>query len=160
MESWLGADAGPRAWMMKGIAKCAVDSNFTITTADGTKSFPGQWGLFGGWKTSPLLGQDKRERMSACILALLNGNDESLALCIVGPGASPFSDACSDAGMTVREGGYFGDLFAQSPTRLRRGSRRRPRDHTTGAPASPRRAPTAAPRPTPPARTTSSSPGG
>jgi hypothetical protein len=54
--------------------------------------------------------------VSSCILTLLNGNNESLQLGIVGPGGSPFSDAIGDSNLSVREGGYFGDLFAASPT--------------------------------------------
>ena len=38
-----------------------------------------------------------------------------LALGIVGPGGSPFSDACDDPKIDLREGGFFGDLFANNP---------------------------------------------
>src|SRR6185312_597633 len=84
-------------------------------------SFVGQWPNYPGWVTNRLTGQDKHERMSSCILTLLNGNNETLTLGIIGPGPSPFSDAIdqpTDGGLalTVREGGYFGDLFAASPT--------------------------------------------
>jgi hypothetical protein len=114
-ESWLAADSTPRMWMMKGIAKCSVESTFTIRTADGTKTFPGQWPLYPGWKTNRLNGGDKRERVSACILSLLNGNNATLDICIIGPGGSPFSDACTDPSITLREGGFYGDLFADPP---------------------------------------------
>jgi hypothetical protein len=115
-ENWMAADSPNRGPLMKGIAKCAVGSSFTIQTADGAQSFPGQWELYGGWKTNRLTGQDKRERVSSCILSLLNGNNATLAICIIGPGGAPFSDPCSDASMTVREGGFFGDLWAENPT--------------------------------------------
>lgn len=114
-ESWLSADP-VRGWMMKGISKCATESTFAIQTSDGSLSFQGQWGLYPGWKSGRLTGQDKRERMSSCILTLLNGNNESLTICIIGPGGSPFSDACTDPSITSREAGFFGDLFAASPT--------------------------------------------
>lgn len=113
-QQWLSADEEHRVPMMKAIAKCSVESTFTISS--GTFSFPGQWPLYTSWKSNRLNGQDKRERVSSCILTLLNGNNVTLALCIVGPGGSPFSDACNDPSMTVREGGFFGDLFAPSPT--------------------------------------------
>jgi len=115
-KAWLNADEEHRAPMMKAIAKCAVESTFTIVDSSGTFSFPGQWPHYPSWKSNRLNGQDKRERMSSCILSLLNGNNATLALCVVGPGGSPFSDACSDPAMTVREGGFFGDLFAGTPT--------------------------------------------
>ena len=96
--------------------------------------------------------------MSACILTLLNGNNESLELCIIGPGGSPFSDACDDPNINVREGGFFGDLFATHPQRLRRRAPGRAAGHRRARLLRPNRAPTAATRATPPARTTSSSP--
>jgi len=114
-KAWLNADEEHRAPMMQAIAKCAVESTFTIVDSDGTFSFPGQWPLYPSWKSNRLNGQDKRERVSSCILSLLNGNNATLALCIIGPGGAPFSDACSDPTMTSREGGFFGDLFAASP---------------------------------------------
>lgn len=114
-QAWLDADEEHRAPMMKAIAKCAVEPSFTIVDANGLFSFPGQWPNYPGWKSNRLNGQDKRERMSSCILSLLNGNNQELALCIVGPGGAPFSDACNDPVMTLREGGFFGDLFAASP---------------------------------------------
>jgi hypothetical protein len=115
-ESWMEADATNRVPMMKGIAKCAVGPSFSIEDSSGTLSFGGQWDLYPGWKTSRLTGQAKRERVSSCILSLLNGNNVELSLCIIGPGGSPFSDACGDPDLTVREGGFFGDLFAANPT--------------------------------------------
>ena len=114
-KGWLNADEEHRVPMMKAIAKCAVESSFTIVDSTGSFSFPGQWPLYTSWKSNRLNGQDKRERVSSCILTLLNGNNQELALCIIGPGGSPFSDACNDPSMTVREGGFFGDLFAESP---------------------------------------------
>ena len=113
-KSWMDADATNRAPTMKAIAKCATESSFTITTTG--YSFGGQWGLYPGWKSNRLNGQDKRERVSACMLSLLNGNNVELNLCIIGPGGAPFNDACSDPSITMREGGFFGDLFAATPT--------------------------------------------
>ncbi len=115
-KAWLNADEEHRVPMMQAIAKCAVESTFTIVDSSGTFSFPGQWPLYPSWKNNRLNGQNKRERVSSCILSLLNGNNATIALCIVGPGGSPFSDACSDPNMTLREGGFFGDLFAATPT--------------------------------------------
>jgi hypothetical protein len=114
-KAWLNADEEHRVPTMKAIAKCAVESSFTIVDSSGTFSFPGQWPLYTSWKSNRLNGQDKRERVSSCILTLLNGNNQELALCIIGPGGSPFSDACSDPTVTLREGGFFGDLFAENP---------------------------------------------
>lgn len=115
-QQWLNADEEHRAPMMQAIAKCSVEPSFTIASSDGTFLFPGQWPLYPSWKSNRLTGQDKRERVSSCILSLLNGNNATLSLCIIGPGGSPFSDACGDPSMTIREGGFFGDLFAQTPT--------------------------------------------
>jgi hypothetical protein len=114
-KNWLNADEEHRVPMMQAIAKCSVESTFTIVDSSGTFSFPGQWPLYTSWKSNRLNGQDKRERVSSCILTLLNGNNATLAICIIGPGGSPFSDACSDPNMTLREGGFFGDLFASPP---------------------------------------------
>jgi hypothetical protein len=114
-ESWLTADS-VRAWMMKGLAKCAVEPGFFIKSSDGSISFPGQWALYQSWKDNRLDGQDKRERISACVLTLLNGNNQSLNICIIGPGGSPFSDACADPSIVNREAGFFGDLFSATPT--------------------------------------------
>lgn len=115
-KAWLNADEEHRAPTMKALTKCTMESTFTIVDSSGTFSFPGQWPLFTSWKTNRLNGQDKRERVSSCVLTLLNGNNVELSLCIIGPGGSPFSDACSDPSMAVREGGFFGDLFATNPT--------------------------------------------
>ncbi len=115
-KAWLNADEEHRAPTMKAIAKCSVESSFTIVDSSGTFSFAGQWPIYTSWKSNRLNGQDKRERVSSCILTLLNGNNQELALCIIGPGGAPFSTACNDPSMTVREGGFFGDLFAPSPT--------------------------------------------
>jgi len=122
-ENWLndsknhGANADAHGWMFKGVAKCAVEPDFVISTSDGAHQLPGQLPLFDNWKTGTLGGQIAHEWMSACILTLLNGNNESLSLCIIGPGGSPFSDACDNPGnFPVREGGFFGDLFAATPS--------------------------------------------
>jgi hypothetical protein len=115
-KSWLNADEEHRVPMMHAIAKCVVESNFTIVESSGVFSFSGQWPHYTSWKTNRLNGQNKRERVSSCILTLLNGNNATLSLCVIGPGGSPFSDACSDPNMTLREGGFFGDLFAGTPT--------------------------------------------
>ncbi len=115
-EDWMNADPDNRVPMMKGIAKCSVSADFSIEDSSGTFSFPGQWELYPSWKTTRLTGQDKRERVSSCLLSLLNGNNEVLRLCIIGPGGSPFNDACSDPEINIREGGFFGDLFASIPT--------------------------------------------
>ncbi|MDI3281954.1 hypothetical protein [Polyangium sp. 15x6] len=115
-ESWMAADATNRGPMMKGIAKCSISTSFTITTNDGTLTFPGQWELYPNWKTNRLTGEDKRERVSSCLLSLLNGNNLELAICIVGPGGAPFSTPCSDPRLTIREGGFYGNLFATNPT--------------------------------------------
>lgn len=115
-QAWLNADEEHRVPTMKAITKCAVESTFTIVDSSGTFSFPGQWPLYPSWKSNRLNGQDKRERVSSCILTLLNGNNQVLTLCIIGPGGSPFSDACSDPSLNNREGGFFGDLFAANPT--------------------------------------------
>jgi hypothetical protein len=115
-KAWLNADEEHRVPTMKAIAKCSVESTFTIVDSSGTFSFPGQWPLYTSWKSNRLNGQDKRERVSSCILTLLNGNNLELSLCIIGPGGAPFSDACNDPIMTRREGGFFGDLFAPTPT--------------------------------------------
>ncbi|MEZ4313512.1 MAG: hypothetical protein R3F14_36275 [Polyangiaceae bacterium] len=114
-EDWMNADEENRVPMMKGIAKCAVDAGF-ITDSTGELEFPGQWNLFPTWRLNRLEGQAKRERMSACLISLVNGENQTLNLCLIGPGASPFSDGCDDPSMTTREGGYFGDLFAATPT--------------------------------------------
>jgi hypothetical protein len=113
-KSWMDADTTNRAPTMIAIAKCAVESSFTITSSSG--SFAGQWGLFPGWKSNRLDSQAKRERISSCMLTLLNGNNVELELCILGPGGAPFSTACGDPAITTREGGFFGDLFAATPT--------------------------------------------
>lgn len=115
-KAWLNADEEHRAPTMKAIAKCSVESTFTIVDSSGTFAFPGQWPLYTSWKSNRLNGQDKRERVSSCILTLLNGNNVELSLCIIGPGGTPFSDACGDSSFNVREGGFFGDLFAATPT--------------------------------------------
>lgn len=115
-ESWMAADPTNRGPMMKGLAKCSVSSSFTISTNDGTLAFPGQWDLYPSWKANRLTGVDKRERVTSCLLSLLNGNNQELELCIVGPGGAPFSTPCSDPDMTLREGGFFGNVFAANPT--------------------------------------------
>lgn len=114
-NDWLAADVD-RGDMMKGIAKCAVESAFTLHSADNALHFPGQWGFYQGWKNNRLDSQEKRERVSACILTLLNGNNQTLDICVIGPGGAPFSDACNDTNIKIREAGFFGDLFAQNPT--------------------------------------------
>lgn len=114
-NNWRLADATNRDHIVKGLAKCAVGSNYTISAPNGGPSWPGQWEAFPEWKNASLLGQAKRERVSACLLTLLNGNNLELQLCIIGPGTG-YNAACDSASMTVREGGFFGDLFAATPT--------------------------------------------
>ena len=113
-KSWMDADAVNRVPTMTAIAKCAVEASFTIQSPG--RTFAGQWGVYPSWKNNRLDGQDKRERISSCMLSLLNGNDVELDLCIIGPGGAPFSDGCGDPAFDTREGGFFGDLFAATPT--------------------------------------------
>ncbi|MRG93706.1 hypothetical protein [Polyangium spumosum] len=115
-ESWMAGDPTNRAPTMKGIAKCAVASGFTISTNDGAQTFEGQWELYPNWTTNRLTGEDKRERISSCLLSLLNGNNQELHICIIGPGGAPFSTPCGDSNTTLREGGFYGNLFAADPT--------------------------------------------
>lgn len=115
-DAWLNAAPEYRDTVMKGIAKCTVGSDFTFVSQDGSRTFPGQWSHFPEWKTDRLVGQDKRERVSACILSLLNGDNQTYMLCVMGPGGAPFSTPCSDPTISNREGGFFGDLFAANPT--------------------------------------------
>ena len=100
--------------MLKGIAKCAMSSGFEIVAPDGSARWGGIWGMFPEWKTGRLQGQAKRERLSSCILSLLNGNNLELNLCLIGPGAG-YSEPCADTSINIREGGFFGDLFAAQP---------------------------------------------
>ena len=111
-NSWRLADSANRNHMLKGIAKCAMSSGFEIVAPDGSARWGGIWGMFPEWKTGRLQGQAKRERLSACILSLLNGNNLELNLCLIGPG-SGYSDPCADTAINIREGGFFGDLFGQ-----------------------------------------------
>lgn len=113
-NAWRLADSANRNHMLKGIAKCALASGFEIVAPDGSARWGGIWGLFPEWKTARLQGQAKRERLSSCILSLLNGNNVELNLCLIGPG-SPYNEPCSDPAMNIREGGFFGDLFAAQP---------------------------------------------
>jgi hypothetical protein len=113
-KNWVDADPENRKSLMRAMTKCALPSTYSVNHPDGT-AFPGQWGLYPTWKTNRLGGQDKRERMSSCILSLLNGQNKTLVICIIGPGGSPFSDACGDPSINLREGGFFGDLFADNP---------------------------------------------
>lgn len=121
-QSWLqdgaaspaGKDAVSHQWMLKGIAKCALESGFTLYSQDG-QSFPGMVGLAPNWKDNRLVGDDNRERISGCIIALLNGNNVSVSLCMIGS-ASPDNAPCDDAAYTQREAGFFGNLFTARPT--------------------------------------------
>ncbi len=113
-NSWRLADSANRNHMLKGLAKCAVNSGFEIVAPDGSARWGGIWGLFPEWKAGRLQGQAKRERLSACVLSLLNGNNLELNLCIIGPG-SGYSEPCADTAINIREGGFFGDLFAAQP---------------------------------------------
>jgi hypothetical protein len=115
-EAWLNADSFNRSHVMKAIAKCSVAPSFSFQNSTGAMSFPGQWENYPSWKTNPLAGQDKRERVSSCLLSLLNGNNLELTICIIGPGGAPFSDPCTDPNISIREGGFYGDLFAANPT--------------------------------------------
>lgn len=113
-NSWRLADSANRNHMLKGIAKCAMSSGFEIVAPDGSARWGGIWGMFPEWKTGRLQGQAKRERLSSCILSLLNGNNLELNLCLIGPGAG-YSEPCADTSINIREGGFFGDLFAAQP---------------------------------------------
>lgn len=113
-NAWRLADAANRNHMLKGIAKCALERGFELVSPDGSARWGGIWGLYPEWKAGRLSGQDRRERLSSCILTLLNGNNLELNLCIIGPG-SPYNQPCADAALNIREGGFFGDLFASTP---------------------------------------------
>lgn len=113
-NNWRLADSANRNHMLKGIAKCAMASGFEIVAPDNSARWGGIWGLFPEWKTARLQGPAKRERLSSCILSLLNGNNVELNLCLIGPG-SPYNEPCSDPNLNIREGGFFGDLFAAQP---------------------------------------------
>jgi hypothetical protein len=115
-ESWMTGHGSWGQSLFKGIVKCAAASSFTVQNAEGTLTFEGQWAVFPSWETHRLQGTAAHEHASSCILTLLNGNNESLQLGILGPGGSPYSNPISDPNLTVREGGYFGDLFRPSPT--------------------------------------------
>jgi hypothetical protein len=109
-----GADKVSHYAMMKGFAKCALETGFTLYAKDGT-AFPGEVGLNPDWKTSRLTGTDNHERLSGCLIALLNGDNVTRSLCMISPGA-PYNAPCDDPGMALQEGGFFGDLFSTIPS--------------------------------------------
>lgn len=109
-----GRDMVSHQWMMTGFAKCALESGFTVYDKAGN-AYPGEWGLQSGWKTNRLAGQADHERVSGCIIAMLNGNDEHITIAMFSPGA-PFNAPCDDPSFTQREAGFFGDLFGAKQT--------------------------------------------
>jgi hypothetical protein len=114
-EDWRSADATNRNHILKGIAKCSQSSSFELRAPNSGPTFPGQWAMFPDWRSQSLVGVAARERVSACLLSLVNAANQTVSLCLIGPGAG-FNDPCSDSSFNVREAGFFGDLFRESPT--------------------------------------------
>src|SRR5262249_21778290 len=71
--------------------------------------------MFSNWRYNRLGGVPARERLSACLLSLVNAANQTVSLCLIGPGAG-FDAPCSDPSFNTREAGFFGDLFRESPT--------------------------------------------
>jgi hypothetical protein len=114
-EAWRSADPTNRNEVLEGIAKCSVASTFQIRLPGSGAAFPGQWAMFSNWRYNRLAGVASRERLSACILSLVNAANISVSLCLIGPGQG-FDAPCSDPSFSVREAGFFGDLFREWPT--------------------------------------------
>src|SRR6185503_16314487 len=101
--------------ILEGIAKCSVAPSFELRSPNTARTWPGQWEMYPDWRYNTLVGVAARERISACLLSLVNAANQSVSLCLIGPAAG-FDAPCSDSNFDTREAGFFGNLFRESPT--------------------------------------------
>jgi hypothetical protein len=97
--------------------KCALPAGQSVTASYlGTPyTFPGQVGIAPGWGSGPLSASDRRW-LSACMLALVNATTTSVSVLLAGNHpALTASAGPAAAAYTLREGAFYGDIFALTP---------------------------------------------
>ena len=105
--------------MLGYLAACALPADFgAYAEKDGERyDFPGAMGLAPGWLDDPMTASQQRW-VSACILALKDGNDGGVSVSLRAPNSDNPALRPSEedlAAYTIHEGGFFGNLFYSEP---------------------------------------------
>jgi hypothetical protein len=95
------------------LVQCALPEGASVTLSDanGTYTFDGAIGLAPNWATTAPSASEKRW-VSACLLARTNAYGASVAISLRGPTAVLAVDAAEASAYGLREGAFWGDVFA------------------------------------------------
>ncbi|WP_242515625.1 hypothetical protein [Sorangium cellulosum] len=104
--------------VFKYIVSCALPGGAHLdVNVDGVSyGFDGGLGLHGGWgETGGTCDEACKGWVSACVLARLNYLGTPVPLSLRGGKSELYAGATEQAEYTVREGAYYGDIFADPP---------------------------------------------
>lgn len=99
--------------------KCALPAGDTISAEylGVTHTFKGHVGIAPEWKTEPLT-ESSRRWLSACILAHVNATSTPVTILLRGEHPALSVPAGASTGpFVLREGGFYGDIFAFTPAK-------------------------------------------
>jgi hypothetical protein len=104
---------------MDYVVKCALPAGATMTVSylGATHTFKGHVGIAAEWATGALT-ESSRRWLSACIMAHVNPTGKQVTLLLRGdhPALNVPSGA-STGEFALREGGFYGDIFALTPAK-------------------------------------------
>jgi hypothetical protein len=117
LETWIDVDPTMRLRILRYEIECALPAATLVEVVyrDIGYTFAGQIGLGPSWLAGQMSGREQ-ERVSACLLARVNGRGEHLSILLLGP--YPGLDSLSIAenvSYPTREATYFGNLFLDTP---------------------------------------------
>ncbi|EYF03366.1 Hypothetical protein CAP_5698 [Chondromyces apiculatus DSM 436] len=103
--------------------RCALDASQSVTLSwvDGhgdtlRETYRGSVGLAPSWAQGPLVNEDEQRWVSACLAALTNWYGVEVVVSLRGPHAALAQLSPEEATYyTVREGAFWGNLFAPEP---------------------------------------------
>jgi hypothetical protein len=104
--------------LLSYIVSCALPDGQSVTLSDslGTSyTYGGSIGLAPSWYSNPATEADRRW-VSACILARVNHFGVSVPISLRGTNAALVVDAQEAAAYSIREGAFYGDIFATDGT--------------------------------------------
>jgi hypothetical protein len=119
LEQWIDVEPAMRKKILRYLVECALPAGaeVSLTYRGQSESFRGIAGL-GPSLRAGLMTEDDQQRVTACMLARVNGTGQTVQINMFGPmgaGSGFETDGVGDAPFTVLEAAFYGNLFAATP---------------------------------------------
>lgn len=117
LEQWIDEDPVMRKRILRYLVECALPAGVEVQLLyRGTLEVIGTGvaGLAPGLQSGPM-NREEQEKVSACLLARVNVNGEVVPLSMLGPMQGFNTLTAADLPYGKMDGGYFGNLFLDTP---------------------------------------------